>query len=567
MSDNDNNNDDVHSIVARFRVGTDASVDAEAHGNLVRLLSFNTDDIKPGPTDNSVVEQTEIKSKAPAPTPTADEALPIPLMEIIGKASSKEIADALDRAGTASDDDEDDGDEIGDVELVEWSPKQMPAPVRRTASRPGAEAKPSAEKWADPDRRGMVIKDANSLQNVRRMIALLGIDCRYDLFHNKWMIAGDLSTRGGAVFEDMNYKALMVKNLITKRWSHLEVSKSLIIEALEAKCLDRAFNPVVDYLDGLHWDRRPRVDRWLIDYCGAEDTPYVRAVGRKVLVAAVRRARQPGCKFDYMMVMEGPQGAGKSTALQILAGGQENFSDARIFGARTGGEKEHQEQIGGVWVYEIAELSGRYIDVEQVKHFLSKTHDSARGAYAHNRSDQPRQCVFIATTNNDHYLKDATRNRRFWPVKVTSIDLSALSADRNQLWAEAAEAEAAGEGLVIPSSLWSVAAAITNSRMEVDPWADILSAKLDRLAEALSAGLLISTKLFAKADEISGQHWRVASEYLLGEAVLDVNPSVWNAKRLADVMRSIGWHSAPNPLRFGSAGQKRGFTKPIDDQA
>ena len=143
-------------------------------------------------------------------------------------------------------------------------------------------------------------------------------------------------------------------------------------DALRTECLKHIFDPVRDYLDGLRWDGVPRVDRWLIDYCGAEDTPLNRAFGRKVLMAAVRRVRRPGCKFDYVLVLEGPQGIGKSTMLRILAG-DENFSDSEILGDE---KREQQEAVQGVWLYEISELEGmRKADTTHIKLFISKTHD------------------------------------------------------------------------------------------------------------------------------------------------------------------------------------------------
>jgi predicted P-loop ATPase len=127
---------------------------------------------------------------------------------------------------------------------------------------------------------------------------------------------------------------------------------------------------------------------------GVDDTPFVRAAGGLTLIAAVRRARKPGVKFDYMLILEGPQRAGKSSSLRILAGGPENFSDQGIMHLKD--EKAQQEQIEGIWIYEIAELVGlRRAEVERVKTFLSRTHDKARPAYGRYRIDQPRRCIFL----------------------------------------------------------------------------------------------------------------------------------------------------------------------------
>ncbi|MCA1513642.1 virulence-associated E family protein [Bradyrhizobium sp. NBAIM01] len=435
------------------------------------------------------------------------------------------------------------------------APPPVPAP---------ASASPPSTVWVDPDAAAEIDWRAGgrTLQNAKVAIAKLGIRCQFDDFHKKYMVHGHPCMKGGSVSESLDNMALMVRNEISKVFK-LDIAKGLVMEALQIKCMERAFDPVRDYLDGLQWDGRARLDRWLVTYCGAEDTEYVRAVGRKVLVAAVRRAREPGCKFDYLMVMEGPQGAGKSTALRILAGG-ENFSDAQVLRLR---DKEQQEAIGGIWIYEIAELAGRHIDVEGLKAFLSKTVDAARAAYGHGRTDQRRRCVFVATTNNDQYLKDGTGNRRFWPVRVAEIDLEGLQFDRDQLWAEAAAAEVTGEPLVIPAALWNVAAEETAVRMEHDPWADIIGDKLAQLEAAALGGRMLTTKLFARGEDAQGPHWRVASDYLLTEvlSIPKARQANWQTKRLANVMRSLGWTWCENPLRFGTAGQKRGFMKLIED--
>src|SRR5262249_34011278 len=222
-------------------------------------------------------------------------------------------------------------------------------------------------------------------------------------------------------------------------------------------------------LDGLQWDGQPRLDTWLTEYCRAEDNPLNRAIGRKVLMAAVRRARTPGCKFDFIVVLEGEQGTGRSTALKILAG-EDNFSDAEIIGRWA---KEQQELIQGVWIYELAELAGfERADVNKIKLFASKMVDAARPAFGRSRVDKKRRCIFIATTNDDEYLKDETGNRRFWPVRTGRINLGALARDRDQLWAEASVVESTGESLVIPEALWPDAAERQAARLAPDVWDD-----------------------------------------------------------------------------------------------
>ena len=221
----------------------------------------------------------------------------------------------------------------------------------------------------------------------------MGITGRHDKFHDRKFIAGDLAENLGPELSDPIVRA--VRHKIVARFN-FDPGKDNVHEALEHLCDATQFDPVVDYLAGIEWDGAPRLDRWLIVYLGAEDTALNRAFGRKALMAGVRRARQPGCKFDYMLVLEGPQGAGKSSAVQILAGASENFSDQPI---KWDDPQKQMEAVGGVWIYEVGELVGlRKADVENIKSFLSRQVDRVRPAYGRHKVDRPRRCIFIGTS-------------------------------------------------------------------------------------------------------------------------------------------------------------------------
>jgi predicted P-loop ATPase len=267
----------------------------------------------------------------------------------------------------------------------------------------------------------------------------------------------------------------------------------MVEEALLQIAHVNTFNPVVDYLAALQWDGKPRLDRWLVDYLGAEDTELVRAFGRLALIAAVRRARHPGTKFDPIIVLEGAMGTQKSTAIEVMAG-KENFSDQTILGVR---DKEAQELTVGVWLYEIADLAGiRRAEVEHVKAFASRTYDRARPAYGHSRVDRPRTCIFFATTNDTQYLKEA--DRRFWPVRTTTINIEALRRDRDQLWAEAAQRECEGTSIVLDPTLWAAARVQQEAREDVDPWDAVLEqvvGTVEQDEERVSTADLLSTVL------------------------------------------------------------------------
>jgi predicted P-loop ATPase len=395
-----------------------------------------------------------------------------------------------------------------------------------------------------------------SLENAIIAIDAIGAECRYDVFHDRIIVKGHECGVRGDAHENLENVTLKIRQAVLERFG-FDPSAGYAFDALKIRCLDHIFDPVRDYVDGLEWDGIKRLDTWLVRYCKAKDTPLNRAIGRKMLVAAVRRVREPGCKFDYIVVLEGEQGVGKSSLLRVLAG-EENFSDNEILGLQ---KREQQEAIQGVWIYEVAELDGlSKSEVTRVKLFASKTVDGARPAYGRSRVDRPRRCIFVATTNEDTYLRDTTGNRRFWPVQVGVIDLVAVRRDRDQLWAEAAAVEAGGEPLVIGQELWGDVAAQQQARMELDPWEDILLPVLGRL---VSRGTLVDGSFAKGADANGDPEWRVSTEHLLTN-VLSLPKERQNnnhTKRLAAIMRGLGWARSDEVLRFGKE-VKRGFTKP-----
>ena len=226
------------------------------------------------------------------------------------------------------------------------------------------------------------------------------------------------------------------------QWQGLpKISRETVHQAVQLRSQERAFHPVRDHLDRLAWDGTARLDGWLARYLAAEFLPYTSAIGRMFLVAAVARVMQPGCKADYVLVFEGKQGAGKSRACAILGG--EWFSDSLPDVTR---DKDAAQHLRGKWILEISELSaiGR-AEAEALKSFISRPTERYRPPYGREEVVEPRQSVFIGTTNRSTYLGDETGARRFWPVKVGVVDTAALVADRDQLLAEALVAYRAGE--------------------------------------------------------------------------------------------------------------------------
>jgi hypothetical protein len=378
----------------------------------------------------------------------------------------------------------------------------------------------------------------SSCVNARVAILALKIDCCHDVFHGKLLVGGRAIEQWSGELSD--HACQMLRVMIQKHFG-FDPGRDNVHDAAVQLSLQNEFDPVLEYLDDLNWDSKKRLDTWLVDYLGAEDTELNRVISRLALVAAVRRARKPGCKFDQIIVLEGPEGTQKSTAIATMAG-DENFSDQTILGLD---EKRHMELIKGKWLYEIADLAGmRRSEVEAVKAFASRTTDRGRPAYGRHVVEQPRRCVFFATTNDDAYLKSQTGNRRFWPVKTGQIAIDGLRRDRDQLWAEAASVEALNEPIKLPERLWSKARAEQDKRLEHDPWDDILESAKGEIWPVLN-----------------GDEERIAScELLLAYLKIPAERATKEAeKKLARCMQRLGWQG-PDKMRIGAKPQ-RGYRR------
>ncbi|MGB9331501.1 MAG: virulence-associated E family protein [Steroidobacteraceae bacterium] len=251
--------------------------------------------------------------------------------------------------------------------------------------------------------------------------------------------------------------------------------------ALVAK--DASYHPVREYLGGLEWDGEPRLQTWLAEYLNAQADPvYLAAVGCKFLISAIARIMNPGCQVDYVLVLEGPQGIGKSRTARTLAVRPAWFTDDMPDIHR----KDAALQVCGRWICELAELAAlrRGAEVEGMKAFLSRPVDVFRPPYGRRAVTVPRQNVFVGTTNEAHYLRDPTGNRRFWPVRCERIDLKALERDRDQLWAEAVQAFRKSEAWHMTDAETELARAEQQERVLVTELEATVAEYLTNLADA-----------------------------------------------------------------------------------
>jgi len=330
-------------------------------------------------------------------------------------------------------------------------------------------------------------------------------------------------------------------------------------------------HPVRDYLQAQTWDGFHRVDTLFIDYLGATDTPYTRAVTRKILAAAVSRIFSPGVKFDYALVLVGKQGVGKSTIIQRLGGKWYSDTFTTVEG------KEAFEQLQGVWIMEMGELAGlRKAEVGTIKHFVSKTVDRYRMAYGRRVSNIPRQCVFFGTTNNAEFLRnDANGNRKFWPVPVyqqspaKDIFDDLTQEEIGQIWAEAAQLYQRGESLHLSADLEAEANLIQADHTEQDERLGIITEYLDELLpEAWDSWDIDERRAYLTGGDFKEEGTRLRKQIcvaeiwceLLGNRFKDMSP--YNTKDLHAILRNMpGWMPTKGQRRFKNYGQQKAYTR------
>jgi len=315
-------------------------------------------------------------------------------------------------------------------------------------------------------------------------------------------------------------------------------SKEATLDALVVTARENSFHPVRKYLSGLVWDGELRLERWLVECMGASAKSdnrkaYLASAGTKFLIGAVARVMRPGCKMDNVLIFEGEQGRGKSTAVHALFG--EWYSDAPL----PLGDKDAYQNITGIWGYEMAELdSFNKAESTTAKSFFSQIRDRYRPSYGTMAEDFKRQVVFLGTTNQDEYLRDYTGNRRYWPVRCHRVNVDLVRQWRDQLWAEALACYKA-------DAIWwptyeekLIYEAEQDSRLQLDPWHYPIQ---DYLHAVISD--------FVTTDEI------------LLEAIKrdHAHQTRQDQNRISPIMKSLGWI---NKRKLVNGKQKRGYQKP-----
>lgn len=300
--------------------------------------------------------------------------------------------------------------------------------------------------------------------------------------------------------------------------SHYMTPKvSNIAATIQTVAEHSSFDRLNEYLSGLEWDGTPRVGDWMISRMGVDDSEYARTVGTRWLISSVARGLKPGCKVDTMPILEGAQGARKSTALRVLYG-DEFFTDE----LSDIGSKDAMMEMQGVWGLEVAEMH-RFSAAEtnQVKKFLTRQTDRFRPPYGRSVIEAPRRVVMCGTINpeGNGYLRDPTGARRFWPVTIGRVDIDAIAADRDQLWAEAVHLYRNGTPWWVQQDEQEAVEAEQEKRTDVDVWVDLITPML-------------------------GGEWQIAQVDIFKGLGIPSKDADWrHATRVGRIMKKLGWTS------------------------
>lgn len=343
--------------------------------------------------------------------------------------------------------------------------------------------------------------------------------------------------------------------------------KDKIYDCVQVVCRKHSYHPIKQYLESLEWDGVKRIDTLMVDYFACEDSEYTRAVTRKTLLGAVTRVYEPGCQFDTMLVLKGEQGCGKSSFFRKL--GKSWFTDS----LKDIKNKDALEALQGVWIVEFGELTAmKKADAETIKSFLSGTTDRFRKAYGRRTENYPRQCIFVATTNENEFLRDKTGNRRFWivgsrkSVKPDKNVFELTDSDFDQFWAEAKALYDAGtESLVLSEELEKEAIKVQETFMIEDPKEQIIVEYLNRLLPENWDDMDIYDRQAWLASDKKGsiERDRVCAAEIWCEALGHDDMKKLDSYQTSEINRIIDrqkdWEKPGYPIRIKNYGKKRGY--------
>lgn len=439
-----------------------------------------------------------------------------------------------------------------------WAPNELAAKVRNaysysllpagnalaqnefTEAPTDAEGSDQQYSRIDIDGRGNQSKTLNNAVNhIMRDPALAGVLAWDEFYGMVRLLKPAPWTRGpvpadGVEWSDSDSIQL---RLHIGRARRFDIPVQLIDQAVIAVSELRTVHPVQDYLNSLTWDGVPRLKTWLHKYAGARPDRYTQEVAEKTILQAVKRVFEPGCKADYVLILEGAQGVGKSTLIEILGG--KWYADIVI----DPHARDTADAMRGKWFVEFSEMEvTRRADAQALKAFISRKVDRFRLAYARRAKDLPRQCVFIGSINPDatnEYLSDSTGNRRFWPVEVRQVDFDGLSAVRDQIFAEAVGIVRSGQAThILDAEVIEVARLEQKERQATDPWTDVIREWLPE-----SGTDIVTTKdvwihaLRGRESELNMHH----------------------QKRIAASLKTLGWNNGVKRVR---GKMMRGYLMP-----
>jgi reverse gyrase len=328
--------------------------------------------------------------------------------------------------------------------------------------------------------------DPVNADNVAVLLGVTGVEVRFNVWRQRVELRNGTSAWSPLTDAELN----RLRGIASREEYRFRPSKDFFRDMLADLARQTSFDPVLDWIDSAQWDGLPRLAVWLSATCGVPCDPYHQAVGRNVIGGIVKRARNPGCKHDEVMILLGPQGTMKSTMCSILALDPEWFSDSVTFEGRP---QDVIPQLFGKLVIELSELDGMHKrDVKSIKRFLSTQSDNVTLKYEALATDHKRRCIFIGTSNEQSPLVDDTGNRRFYPVRVEQeIDIDWLRVNIDQLIAEAAHLESNGDTFAIPREVWGDAALHQEAARTVSAVEDLIAAWFDRSVVTGSSGYYV----------------------------------------------------------------------------